>query len=111
MQSINDLLRAVLVAFADHHATGVSAYHDWLLANDPAEAAKWFLVSAQAITDTGQILGFGTYQPANAYRAFLLDVSTIPGTVPEPATGGAVMPLSFLALRRGRQRKRRQPPN
>lgn len=69
----------------------------WLDANNPAEGPKWYLVSAQAITDTGWITGFGSYDPdgpgdlAAVGRAFLLDGSSL---VPEP---GALSVLTVAA--------------
>ena len=71
----------------------------WLSATNPAEAAKWTLNYALGITDTGLIVGHGTYNDgpgglSDGTRAFLLDASSL---VPEPsslmliASGGAML--------------------
>ena len=71
---------------ADGHMIDLDA---WLDANNPTEGAKWTLLAAQGLTDTGLITGVGDYNDGpggltDGTRAFLLEASTL---VPEPATG------------------------
>jgi hypothetical protein len=59
----------------------------WLDANNPVEGAKWTLVHAYGLSDTGLITGDGDYNDgpsglSDGTRAFLLDASSL--LVPEP---------------------------
>lgn len=68
----------------DGHMIDLNA---WLKATNPAEAAKWTLNWAKDISDTGLIVGDGTYNDgpgglSEGPRAFLLDASSF---VPEPS--------------------------
>lgn len=77
----------------------------WLDANNPAAGAKWTLIQAFAISNTGWVTGEGLYDPDGPsgvipYNStFLLDASAL---VPEPA-GLALLSLAgALSLRRRR---------
>src|SRR5262249_44513313 len=59
----------------------------WLDTINPTEGAKWTLVDAYGLTDTGLITGSGSYYDgpgglSDGTRAFLLDASSL--VVPEP---------------------------
>jgi probable HAF family extracellular repeat protein len=75
---------------------------EWLDVTNPTLGADWSLRSfgrASDISNHGLITGWGFYYPANQYRAYLLDASSL---VPEPAALGllSVGPLSVLRRRR-----------
>jgi probable HAF family extracellular repeat protein len=80
----------------------------WLDTTNPAAGANWTLNIANDISNTGLIVGTGTYNDGPAglpdgTRAFVLDASTL---VPEPAGGGvAVIVLCGGAAARGRRRQ------
>ena len=65
---------------------------EWLDATNPTQGAYWSLRDGGAsdISNNGLVTGWGFYYPANQYRAYLLDASSL--VVPEPAT------LALLAL-------------
>lgn len=68
--------------------------NDWLAANNPSAAADWHLNYVTDINNAGMVIGYGSYSPAGfpaPLRAFLLDVSGIPGVaVPEPGFAFAI---------------------
>lgn len=71
----------------------------WLDANNLTEGAKWTLIEASDISNTGWITGAGLYDPdgpggvAAATRAYLLDASSL---VPEPS-GLALLAIAVSA--------------
>jgi probable HAF family extracellular repeat protein len=80
----------------------------WLDANNPTEGAKWTLAEALGISNTGWIVGTGSFDPDGpggvdaADRAFLLDASSL---VPEPNTLGIVgLCGTLFTARRSRRR-------
>ncbi|HZN67238.1 MAG TPA: PEP-CTERM sorting domain-containing protein, partial [Tepidisphaeraceae bacterium] len=75
----------------------------WLDATNPAEGAKWTLISAEDLDDAGLVVGYGEYDDGpggltDGTRAFLLDASSL---VPEPSSA-ALIGLGGLALLRRR---------
>ena len=76
----------------------------WLDEVNPVEGAKWKLLSAYGINDSGLIVGTGLYEYGNIseYRAFLLDASAL--VVPEPATI-TLLAVGGLALMHRRSRR------
>lgn len=70
----------------------------WLDVASPEEGAKWYLQRATGITDSGLIVGYGTYE-GQGTRTFILDASSI---IPEPACLSplAVAGAALLARRR-----------
>jgi probable HAF family extracellular repeat protein len=78
----------------------------WLDANNPTLGARWVLIQAWDINDSGLITGEGYYDDGvggllDGYRAFLLDASSL---VPEPGLGWLVA-LGLGASRRRRHKK------
>jgi len=79
----------------------------WLDTNNPSEGAKWELLAAYGLSDTGLVTGVGLYDDGfdTSRRAFLLDGSAL--VVPEPASIallGLAMPV--VLRRRARQTKK-----
>jgi probable HAF family extracellular repeat protein len=90
--------------------------NDWFAATYPTEAAGWDLQTAYGISDTGWIIGQGTYTGASdavaasgfEYSAFEIDASALFQTsVPEP-TSLTLMGLAALPLLARRRRASRR---
>ena len=102
---------AVLDAFVDAGGTMIDL-DAWLDANNPTEGAKWTLTIANGLSDSGWIIGGGTYNDgpgglSDGTRAFLLDASAL---VPEPSAAAAlVLVLPFLLSRRRAKELREIP--
>ena len=85
----------------------------WLDANNPTEGAKWTLIRARGLTDTGLITGDGYYNDgpgglSDGTRAFLLDASSL--VVPEPSSFvllgiGAALTVGIGCYRASRSRR------
>jgi uncharacterized membrane protein len=79
----------------------------WLDANNATEGAKWTLLDAVGVSDSGWITGIGTYDPDGLGgksphpTAYLLDASTL---VPEPASISVLIlgAIGTVLRRRGR---------
>ncbi|MFN7926015.1 MAG: hypothetical protein U0Q16_38310 [Bryobacteraceae bacterium] len=73
------------------------------LNNLVSNGAGWNLLVAQAINDSGQIVGYGRF--SNNLRAFLLTPQADPAAAPEPGTVAlSAMGLALVALSRVRGR-------
>jgi probable HAF family extracellular repeat protein len=78
----------------------------WLDAANPVEGAKWSLRFAGSLTDTGLIVGDGTYNDgpgglSDGSRGFVLDASSL---IPEPS-GVVLLTLASAGLWRRDRRK------
>jgi probable HAF family extracellular repeat protein len=75
----------------------------WLDINNPVNGLNWTLTEARGLTDSGLVVGTGTYNDgpgglSDGTRAFLLDASAL---VPEPpAAATLLLALPFLLSRR-----------